>query len=171
MKLDIMYISLSQCFNHMNNVSEMFTEEQIGNYMSTFLYPAGIIPYQSIKFDNSQSSIQILNYLQTQFAYIFKDSYTEEEIEIMCYYYYYLIQRSNPGQNNVFLFIPNFKKLFNSLSEKNEIRYMIEDLKYAVLQRYLIENEEEEEEINQLIEELTPIEEWHNNFNLQQKYL
>lgn len=172
MTMDLKYVILMQAVENMQPISNSMTRQEVDEYRATFVYPVGMFPSSVMENNNlyiMAKQEDLLQYLNTQLTYLYTGYYTEDEINILTYYFYYVAKRNSFLQKNKLPITSEVEDLIQTRTTKEEITYVIQDLEYALLQEYLLE-ENRNEEIQALIEDLAPVEEWHNKFNINVKY-
>lgn len=132
--------------------------------ISDFKYPLGIIPVSAFE-NNSLYDVTInenINYLNNFTQYIFKNIYTQDEINIINVYYSLInISQYVLSKEVLAVLIP----LINIHSKKIEIEYCLDEIRYKYL-IHLVYTNTNQNQINELISYLSSIEEAHNNFRL-----
>lgn len=153
-----------------------FDEEKLNSIksaISNYKYPAGIIAddllTQNTLYENATLTENV-EYLSTIFNFLFQDIYSSQEIDIIIAY---LISCSYDN----FVFDTETKAYFYPFiqlqSEKPEIQYYIDEIKYHYLLSLIYSHSTQEEKvlINILSEQLSTIEEKHNTFAIHAQLL
>ena len=133
-----------------------------------YLFPIGVIPIEAIEANSlyeRDTIIENLEYFNSITSIIFKDIYSIEEINIINAYL--IIQSysqtflTSEMEKLILLFI-------NKTSNKKEIQYCIDELKFNYLKKLIYTNSSQQELINKLITELEVIEQDHNAIEISQ---
>lgn len=132
--------------------------------INAFKYPLGVIPISALE-NNPLYDVAIndnINYLNDFTQYIFKNIYTQDEINIINVY---LLLRNISqyvlSEEILAILIP----LINIHSEKIEIEYCLDEIRYKYL-IHLVYTNTNQNQINELMSYLSSIEEAHNSFRL-----
>lgn len=168
--IDMGRLILIQLINNQNlpNDEELIIiKKSIQNYK----YPVGFL-YDTLNFlrtkNNNEASIDSYNYFKALIRCLFSEAYTEEELDIITIYSFMYFYFNAPLNE---LEINEMKKNLSKTSEKPEIIFLLEDIKFKYLQ-YLLQhnynNEENEKLIQNLFNELLAIEDSHNNFYISE---
>lgn len=138
---------------------------KIQNSFKYYKYPIGIFPMDTIK-NNINYSKQDFNYIKNYFeslvSVIFTNIYTNEEQNIIAMY---LTISAIANPKDLILEKDTISTYLNMSSNKAEIQYCIDEIKYTYL-NLLIYVQNSTQEFNTLLDELTLIEQQHNNFKL-----
>lgn len=136
-----------------------------------YKYPIGAFPRQVVQ-NNSQylaRSYKVnIDYFKRLLSQIYSSFYTADEIEIICIYLTliatseYLIDAS---------MIPLVSPFIQTHSEKPEIEFCLEEIKYYYLFMLLnVNTSAANESFETIYDELCLIENQHNHFNLEEIY-
>lgn len=166
---DTTLLKIAQAIKNFTQIP--LTSEEIAAYRNTFVYPAGMIPYYSMQLNykfNERTNQEVLNYFNQIVNQLFSDVYTATEKEVIKYYcllqakHTLLLQPSSAPE------LARMESLIQTQTDKEEIKYIIQDMAYAILHFYLLESSETTNTtlINNLMDELSAVEEQHNHFNL-----
>lgn len=167
--IDLFKIKLSNALVQKQKISEVLDKNSLNSALKQYLYPVGIIPTNALESGTLykiSSYKENKEYLLDAFNFLFEDKYSNEEKNILILYYIIraygqFILRDDMLQE----LIP----LLDIHSEKKEIEYILEELKYKYLQHLINSGSQNEiEKIQSLIDELEPIESSHNHFNINE---
>lgn len=127
-------------------------------------YPIGMFPsyiLESNPLYTTQSIESNINYFESWISGIYGELYTEQEIYIISIYLslFTYVQFTLP--QSVLILIDD---LLSVASQKKEIQYFLEEIKYNYLGTLLYSNSSDTETINTLLNELRAIEVEHNFF-------
>lgn len=141
--------------------------------ITAYKYPVGIIADDMINqnplYENAELDENI-SYLLSILEFLFKDIYSIQEINIIVAYlimsYYTHFSLNNKFKTYLYSFI-------QLSSDKPEIQFYIDEIKYRYLLSliYSHSTQEEKELINTLSTELSLIEEQHNKFTIHEQYI
>ena len=158
----ILLFQTKQQFNQ-NNFA--WIKDEVENY----LYPLGIIPINAITNNAAYDDAEFINtyqYFEEITSYFFENIYTTEELDIINAYLMVCTFEHLIFENNVLQFLNPY---LNKTSNKAEIQYCIDEIKYAYLSSLVYSESDDNNLINSLIAELKPIEINHNSFNMYEK--
>lgn len=132
-----------------------------------YAYPIGIIPPEAFntKLFLEGNLDHNLEYIETLLNLLFANYYSKEEIAICATFLSFNILTSILLNET---YIKRITPLLSKHSDKDEIQYIIDELKYRYLQ-YLLYSHTDDAQIDSLIEELSLIETEHNTFFLRQR--
>lgn len=94
--------------------------------------------------------------------FVFNDLYTDEEYNVICQFLLIRIYSLNGYSNDT---IENLRTAFKTETDKAEITYLIEELKFRLLSFFTVANRNLDE-ADELLAELEPIEDAHNKFKI-----
>ena len=144
-------------------------KQKILQGISKYTYPIGILPLQAFNskiflIDELNHTIEYNNQL---LSYLFSNFYSQEEINICALFFAFNVETKYTFNDNLFKII---KEQLDYQPIKKEIKYILDELKYKYL-LYLIYSEIDNPLVTTLTNELSIIEEEHNQFNLGEKHL
>ncbi len=144
-------------------------QERLIEYKDQFKYPIGIVTEQIlsimkdkyIKKEVSFNNMQ--NFLNQIDPILYKQLYNSNEQAIITGFHLIWCLSFPPSMEAQL--ITYFENLINLSSSKEEIIYCLEEIKYRLLSYYVVHGINQQR-INELIEELEPIEERHNSMEI-----
>lgn len=156
---------LSMVFNIITR-AEMSPEiiEEFQEEIDSYKYPLGAFPIDFLASGiNALTDFTYnLDYISKLIAQLYINYYTEDDMNIISIY---IAMRMSSHNLKMF---STLKSLLNVTSDKLEIQYCLEELKYTYVEM-AIENRMDFDLIPTLLNDLREIEEIHNNFSLQEQ--
>lgn len=136
------------------------------NDINSYVYPVGILPVNLIQKNLNYTNYtydESIEYLTPFINYLFQEYYSSNELQIITAYllvhctYNYVLPVS---------FMENLKIFLDITSNKPDIKYCLEEIKFYMLQTLVYNKSSNTELIDKLIAQLSSIEKEHNTFNL-----
>lgn len=147
------------------------SDEEIISYrdrINTFVYPLGLIPLSvlinSIHY-KQYTFQQNIKYFQSFLSVLYQDIYSKKEIEIISVFLTLTCHQKTELDTEIIELLAPF---INIMSEKEEIRYCLEEIKYNYLVN-IFQKDPYNPIVSTLINELSLIEDRHNSFQLQRR--
>ena len=137
--------------------------------MSSFIFPLGVLPYDMVNSSMHYSGTSLLEnitYFNNITSILFDNVYSKEEIDIINIFLACKCETSLDLDSTKKQII---SKLLNINSDKTEIQYCLDEIRFSYLRMLIYTDSTDIELINSLLERLSTIEQEHNLINLDKK--
>jgi hypothetical protein len=136
-------------------------DEEIRKYH----YPLDIFPQNAYNDVYGTNFNATYTYLKTNCSWLWRNFYTEQEVEIIVIFLISIGAMAFDGYNYDAELVAAFQRLINTTTTKEEIQFCLDEFKYKLLM-YYISHKLEPALVAQYFTELDAIEEEHNSMIL-----
>ena len=164
--INLITIKLTTIIRKQQIISEdTINLEKYNKALQEYIYPIGILPMNA--FDTNPilaglSEKEKKEYFTALLHSMYNNLYTDEEYEIILYY---LLMRTSNKLTYATDLITKIEQLIKLTVTKQEIIYLQEELKYRLATHYSLAMTNDER-LFELLDELEPIEDSHNKFQI-----
>ena len=164
--INLMNLKLTSIIRKKQILSEETIDlNKYNKFLATYIYPIGILPinaFESNTVFNTLSEDEKVDYFKALLHSMFNNIYTEEEYNIIIYYLISRIYEKLTYPNDL---LTKLESLVHVQEEKKEIIYFQEEIKFRLATHYSL-TMSNEERLFELLDELEPIEDSHNEFQI-----